>query len=200
MKRVKEFAAKFGLKVDRRDDGYFVLLDPEGKVINTSYAASAESGVKMIQRHLGQTAHARELWITRAVWTLAERLNAQIPARLEVALAEQTGLRDGGHLHVAIALTREEDVLKAILPHACKLLGVQVPKGRDALVKRLARELGDYPDHYEAAGKANTWVRLRSVKDEDYTALVSPQKLELVGPPRDPWGKPMVPKWWRLSG
>lgn len=39
-----------------------------------------------------------------------------------------------------------------------------------------------------------TWIRLRSVKDPSYTVLTSPVKLQRLGPPRDPWGKKMVPR------
>jgi hypothetical protein len=37
------------------------------------------------------------------------------------------------------------------------------------------------------------WVRMMSPKQPGYRTLVSPRQMQAFGPPKDPWGKTMVP-------
>jgi hypothetical protein len=68
-----------------------------------------------------------------------------------------------------------------------------------AKLQLIIEQIGEYPHSslrkpQKKAANKGKWVRLRSVKDETYTLVISPKSIEEVGYPRDPWNIMMVPK------
>lgn len=61
----------------------------------------------------------------------------------------------------------------------------------------LVDELGPYPHEPlkkpARITKVRPWVRLKSVNDEKYTVVISPQNHDEHGAPSDPWGDLMIP-------